>query len=164
MKTSEISETDQKSKDTGNGFFLRLLAAGVVFAMVLFAIAALYALHLFDRKMQMDEASKGSSNPLIGSSVKSDKVDDAPEEIGGVRVYNAEKDAPLIYADVKVAEKQFEKSLASGKISNAELMQKRNQFAAERLALLKKLESVTSPAERKKLIDEFNTKHAPAEK
>jgi hypothetical protein len=139
-----------------------LLASGTVIAMILLGIAAIYAVWVADHRGNSTEPiNKNRSNPLIYRKEGASAIDKSTPKIPGITVYRAEKDADCILADAKERESEFRRSITKKPSTKAmessqKLMQKRDNFAAERLELLRKIEAAKTKEERYQLIQGLN--------
>ena len=169
---------DNNSEISNNGtlLFNRLLALGVVIALILFGIAAIYAVYVYEKKLEADSAGD-HVNPIFGNIKGAVETGENPlpsdnndiPDIPGVRVYSAEKDADLIDADAAAREKEFNKNIHSETDdSDAEnrknILIEKNRFAAERLEFLKKVEAAETREERQRLIRQFEMQLSDADK
>ena len=140
--------------------FNRVLAGGMVLALVLLGVATIYAVRVMEIRTLNAQCPKVTANPLISGISNSDEIDSGTPEIPGVKVYSAEKDADLIQLDAKEREYEFRKS-CSAKVADKDLQKdqvlilKRDKFAAERLAFLKQIEAAKTKEERQRLIDKL---------
>ncbi len=135
----------------------RFLAAGIVFALILLGVAAIYAVRVFEKKIE-EKITEKHKNPLF--TTVEEQIDDGKPEIPGVVVYDAEDDVEQIELDTKKREAQFRENIEKKRYSldtekELHLLQKKDEFAAKRLAFLKKIEASETKAERLKLIKEF---------
>ena len=146
--------------------FNRVLAGGMVFALILLGIAAIYALRVMEIRALNAQCPKVTANPLISRISNSDEIDSGTPDIPGVKVYSAERDMYLIQLDANEREREFRK-ICSAKIADEDLQKeqimilKRDLFTAKRLVFLKALEAAKTKEERQKVLDEFKKNVTP---
>lgn len=137
--------------------FNKFLAAGTVLAFILIGIAGIYAVHVAELALSPKQENTHTQNPLLSSRSEQPPIDNGIPTIPGVKIYSAEKDADIIIRETEKNELQFAENHHKGTVdnSNSDLMRKKEQFAAERLLFLQKVESAPTREERIKLIKEF---------
>ncbi len=139
--------------------FNKLLAAGMVTALILLGIAAIYAVRVIELRTGHD-AIKSDSNPLIYGKNETEPIDNGVPQIPGIRVYSAQNDADQILIDTHQKEIEFQKN-TDAKFADKnhrkymQQMNLKNTFAAERLLFLQKIEAAETKEERLKLIEEL---------
>ena len=139
--------------------FNRFLAAGIVTALILMSIAAIYIARVMELRISRDQAEQ-NRNPLLYRQSEEEYFDSDVPEIPGVKVYNAQKDADIIISETQRKESDFKQNQTAKfadkkKINTQRLMRKKDQFAAERLLFLQKIEASETKEERLKLIKEL---------
>ena len=139
--------------------FNRVLAAGIVIALVLMGIAAIYAARIVELAISQKESGE-NRNPLLHIQRETVVPDSGDPEIPGVTVYNAKQDAATIIKETRQQELNFTQSNTANSADkeyrkSQRLIKEKDQFAAERLIFLQKIESAKTREERIKLIEEL---------
>ncbi len=139
--------------------FNKLLATGMVTGLILLGIAAIYAVRVMELHTETTE-NRTNGNPLIYEKEGYEPLDSGVPQIPGVKIYSAKNDADQILLESKQSELDFKKR-STAKFADKEQakyikqMKQKNEFAAERLAFLQKIEVATTKEERLRLIEEL---------
>ena len=158
---NSVSEDFIPDTSVGKYRFLVLL-----FLLVLGTVAA-FAVMRFLQMRSMENRNPGNfQNPLLGT--EENKESDIPD-IPGVRVYDVGKDISELEKDASLRNEQYRNGLEQmGKerknTDELEAMKARDSFAAEKLALLKKIENAKNKEERTRLIKELEKRLKSGEK
>ena len=136
-------------------FFLLLMF------LILGILAALFVFRYLAGQMNPNLSDKDSVNPLFFTG-EENQDDDVPD-IPGTKVYDIRKDVPEIEKDSSLHKEQFQQNLKQiekndKQAADAEMMKKRDNFAAEKLDFLRRIEQAESKEERVRLIRELEKK------
>lgn len=154
LKALEAGSTSDLTPDTASGQYRFIILAlfmvlGIAVAMLIFRYLA--------GKINPDLSDGNTKNPLFYTGQEGD--DDIPD-IPGTKVYDIRKDIPEIEKTADSHEKEFNDGLKkldnnTKKAGDVEMMKQRDQFAGEKLRLLKKIDQAATKKERVKAIREL---------
>ncbi len=153
-----VENHNNSIKYNSNGIGKATLVVGIVIALILLGIAAIYAVTVFEKQLEQ-EADRKNKNPLL-LNIDEEVIHEGKTEIPSVTVSHAEEDIIEINRDAEKRQTQFRERMKKGNLipdteEERQLMQKKNNFAAERLSFLRKIEEAETKAERIRLIKEL---------
>jgi len=134
------------------------------FMLLIFLILGITVAFLFFRffvkTLNPDQNDKNSMNPLFFISDDDDM--DTPESVG-VKVYDVRKDRSEIDKNTASYKKRFQSNLkqlesSESGLEEAEMIRKKDNFAAEKLELLQKIDQAKTREERAMFIKELENK------
>lgn len=157
LKAYELSTpTTDFTPNTSSGQYRFVV---LLLFLLLGAAAALLVFRFIADKMNPGLSSENSKNPLFFTGQEDDDIPDIP----GLKVYDVRKDLPAIANDSTKHQNDFDKGLKElskdeKMARDLEMMKKRDQFAGEKLELLKKIDDAENRKERIKAIRELEKK------
>ena len=152
---AQYAENIKKTKPFHERLFFQVILMVAVVALLLLSYAAVYAVKVWEKSLDMRKTQN--------SQYRTDTVPGKKIKPHSIEIFNVEKDSEMIKKTAPLYEKRYESFMARGKKNpdngdSAELIRKKNNFAASRLELLKKLDSATTHEEREKIIKNANDK------